>query len=64
VGTRNPYPWRKDLAVALRYDISDSWTFKAEWHTIDGTAFYMSYFNPEGSDRYWQYGALRLTFNF
>ncbi len=64
VGSRNPYPWRKDLAAALRYDITDNWTFKAEWHTIDGTAFYMSYFNPEGSDRYWQYGVLRLTFNF
>ncbi len=64
VGTRNLYPWRKDLAVALRYDLSDNWTMKAEWHTIDGTAFYMSYFNPEGADRYWQYGALKLTFNF
>ena len=64
VGSRNLYPWRKDLAVALRYDISDNWTFKAEWHTIDGTAFYMGYFNPGGAERYWQYGALKLTFNF
>ncbi len=64
VGARNLYPWRKDLAAALRYDITENWTFKAEWHTLDGTAFYMSYFNPEGADRYWQYGALRLTFNF
>ncbi len=64
VGSRNLYPWRKDLAGALRYDITDSWTFKAEWHIIDGTAFYMSYFNPEGANRYWQYGALKLTFNF
>ncbi len=64
VGTRNLYPWRKDLAAALRYDMSENWTFKAEWHTLDGTAFYMSYFNPEGAERYWQYGALKLTFNF
>lgn len=64
VGTRNIYPWRKDLAATLRYDITESWTFKAEWHTIDGTAFYMNYFNLDGSERYWQYGALKLTFNF
>jgi hypothetical protein len=64
VRDRNPYPWRKDLAATLRYDITENWTFKAEWHTIDGTAFYMSYFNPEGAGRYWQYGALKLTFNF
>ena len=64
VGDRNLYPWRKDLAVALRYDITESWTVKAEWHTLDGTAFYMNYVNPDGADRYWQYGALKLTFNF
>jgi hypothetical protein len=64
VGTRNLYPWRKDFAVVLRYDITENWTFKTEWHTIDGTAFYMNYFNPEGAERYWQYGALKLTFNF
>jgi hypothetical protein len=64
VGNRNLYPWRKDLAVALRYDITENWTAKAEWHTIDGTAFYMTFFNPTGAERYWQYGALKLTFNF
>ena len=64
VGERNPYPWRKDFAASLRYDITENWTFKAEWHTIDGTAFYMNYFNPKGAERYWQYGALKLTFNF
>ncbi|MBU1056720.1 MAG: hypothetical protein KJ804_00165 [Proteobacteria bacterium] len=63
-GPMNLYPWRKDLGVSLRYDISESWTFKAEWHTIDGTAFYMGYFNPQGAERYWQYGALKLSFNF
>ncbi len=64
VGTRNLYPWRKDFGAAVRYDFSDNWTLKGEYHTLDGTAFYMNYFNPEGADRYWQYGALKLTFNF
>lgn len=64
MGRRNLFPWRKDFAGALRYDITDNWTFKAEWHIIDGTAFYMSYFNLEGAEQYWQYGALKLTFNF
>lgn len=60
----NQYPWRKDLAVSLRYDITENWTFKAEWHTVDGTALYSGYFNPQGAERYWQYGALKLSFNF
>lgn len=64
VGDRNLYPWRKDLAAAIRYDITENWTAKGEWHVLDGTAFYMSYFNPGGAERYWQYGALKLTFNF
>ncbi len=63
-GPRNLYPWRKDLAASLRYDINEHWTFKAEWHTIDGAAFYMGFFNPQGTERYWQYGALKLSFNF
>lgn len=62
--TSNQYPWRKDLALALRYDLSQELTLKAEWHTIDGTALYMGYFNPDGLERYWQYGALKATFNF
>ncbi|MBU1231429.1 MAG: hypothetical protein KKD01_01915 [Proteobacteria bacterium] len=64
VGPNNLYPWRKDLAASLRYDITENWTAKAEWHAIDGTAFYMGYFNPHGAERYWQYGALKLSFNF
>jgi len=64
VGVRNPYPWRKDFAVAVRYDISENWTLKGEYHTLDGTAFYMNYFNPDGTERYWQYATMKLTFNF
>ncbi|MDP3695125.1 MAG: hypothetical protein Q8R42_03305 [Desulfocapsaceae bacterium] len=63
-GSQNLYPWRKDLAASLRYEIAENWTFKAEWHTVDGTALYSGYFNPQGTERYWQYGALKLSFNF
>lgn len=63
-GSQNLYPWRKDLSASLRYDINENWTFKAEWHTVDGTALYSGYFNPQGAERFWQYGALRLSFNF
>jgi hypothetical protein len=62
--SQNLYPWRKDLAASLRYEITENWTFKAEWHTVDGTALYSGYFNPQGTERYWQYGALKLSFNF
>ncbi|MFZ5764638.1 MAG: hypothetical protein ACOY4H_03470 [Thermodesulfobacteriota bacterium] len=63
-GRPNPTPWRKDWGFGLRYDVNRQWTVKAEWHVVDGTAMLQDFFNPDGSARYWQYGALKVSFNF
>jgi len=56
--------WRKDIGVAVRYDISDALTFKAEYHNIDGGAMQMMVVNPDGVDRYWNYFAAKLSYSF
>ena len=56
--------WRKDLGVAVRYDISDAWTFKAEYHNVDGGAMQLGVTNPNGVERFWNYFAAKLSYNF
>ncbi|MBI5557152.1 MAG: hypothetical protein HY885_05895 [Deltaproteobacteria bacterium] len=63
-GRYNPSPWRKDWACGVRYDVNERWTVKGEWHTVDGTALLLDFFNPDGTERYWQYGAVKVSFNF
>jgi opacity protein-like surface antigen len=57
--------WRKDLGVGLRYDVNSNWTLKAEYHYIDGVAQNMTVYN-DASDlqRYWNYVAMKASFNF
>lgn len=57
-------PWRKDWAAGIRYDHDHNWTVKGEWHIIEGGAFLIDFFNPQGTERYWQYGALKVSYNF
>jgi len=65
--TRNPIdaqPWRKDWGLGLRYDLDDKWTIKAEYHLVEGGALLMSYFNPDGVETHWQYGAFKVSYTF
>ena len=63
-GRYNSTPWRKDWGFGLRYDASENWTVKGEWHIVDGSALLLDFFNPEGTERYWQYGVVKASFNF
>ncbi|MCB2183785.1 MAG: porin [Desulfobulbaceae bacterium] len=65
--TKNPIdsqPWRKDWGLGLRYDLTDNWTIKAEYHLVEGGALLMSYFNPDSLKTHWQYGAVKISFTF
>ncbi len=64
--TQNPpySSWRKDFGVGVRWEINDFWVVKAEYHWIDGAAMKMVHFNPDGLERYWSYGAARVSFAF
>lgn len=56
--------WRKDSGLAVRYDINDHLNIKAEYHYIDGGGLQLGILNPEGVDRYWDYIAAKLSYNF
>ena len=63
-GRYNSTPWRKDWGFGVRYDVNENWTVKGEWHIVDGSALLLEFFNPDGTERYWQYGAVKASFNF
>lgn len=56
--------WRKDFAAAVRWDITDQWMIRAEYHNVDGAALQLPIFNPTGVERYWSYYVLKTSFNF
>ncbi|MCP4213631.1 MAG: hypothetical protein GY765_03195 [bacterium] len=56
--------WREDCGICLRYDFNSNWTTKVEWHTIDGTAQSIEYYNPTGVEQKWNYFIVKTSFNF
>jgi len=56
--------WRKDTGFSARYDFSNNWVGKLEYHDVNGTGLFMSAFNPDGLEQYWKYYALKASFNF
>lgn len=56
--------WRKDIGVSVRYDPNPHWTFKAEWHTIDGASLFLRMYNPDGFEQEWTYFVFKTSFNF
>jgi len=58
--------WEKDVAVTLRFDLSEYWVFKIEGHAMDGTANVLTQDNPDTdwSESDWYYGVAKITFGF
>lgn len=63
-GLQDHSAWQKDLAISSRFDITDYWIFKAEYHYVDGTSLLTAADNPDGFQKSWQYLAVKTTFNF
>ncbi len=61
---KNYQAWRKDLGLALRYDLNQNWAMKTEYHYIDGAANGTAVFNTQGVKRYWNYFAAKVSYNF
>lgn len=59
-----PYhAFQRDLALTLRYDVTDQWLWKIEGHFIDGTADLDTVRNPDPT-RYWGLFLLKTTVTF
>jgi opacity protein-like surface antigen len=65
--------WRKDHGIGFRYDVNQYWTLKAEYHYVDGCANLMQILNPPPTigatvkpdlQHYWDYVAIKASFNF
>ena len=56
--------WQKDLALTTRFDITDFWLIKLEYHYVDGTASLQDVDNPDGYEKSWDYWSLKTTLNF
>ncbi|MEE2959398.1 MAG: hypothetical protein VYA34_01545 [Myxococcota bacterium] len=56
----------KDLALSMRFDITDYWLFKIEGHLIDGTIMVGEKDNPDNPylERYWTIFGLKTTVTF
>lgn len=60
----NPSAWRKDIAVGARYQLNENWVAKVEYHLVDGAAMQLGFLNADGAERYWNYFAGKIAFNF
>jgi hypothetical protein len=59
------FAWRKDFGVGARYDINPNWLIKAEYHTVDGAALFMTTVNdPSQLKSDWDYFAVKMSYNF
>ncbi|OVE80627.1 hypothetical protein BVY04_05425 [bacterium M21] len=56
--------WQKDLAVSLRFDLTEHWIAKAELHAIDGAGQVASVDNPGGMEEDWFLYLFKLTYSF
>ncbi|MDQ8183200.1 hypothetical protein [Pelagicoccus sp. SDUM812005] len=64
--TSNPIDYQKDTQLSLRYNATDFWTLKAEFHMMDGTnrLFNQLGQNAGALDSKWNLIATKSTFSF
>ena len=55
---------QNDLALTARFDLTDFWLIKLEYHSVDGTSLIVEADNPEGFETKWDFFALKTTFSF
>ncbi len=63
-GLPDYYGWQKDLAFGLRFDINFNWTFKIEWHKIDGMGKSWVFSPVPAPERKWNMFVAKFSFNF
>jgi len=64
MGNPDFHAWQKDLAISTRFDITDFWLVKMEFHFMDGAALCTESDNPDGFDKDWTLFAIKTTFSF
>lgn len=60
----DPGNHREAITLSLRYDFSENFIGKAEFHRFDGRSAFKTFANNPNSGRIWTLSALRLTYSF
>lgn len=64
-GRKDFFAWRKDLGLGVRYDISENWLVKAEFHDVNGAALFLTTLNdPADLEEDWNYFVVKTSVNF
>ena len=63
-GLQDISAWQNDLAVTTRFDVTDFWLIKLEYHYVDGTSLLTEADNPDGFEKSWDYFAIKTTLSF
>ncbi|PKK90709.1 MAG: hypothetical protein CVV64_07465 [Candidatus Wallbacteria bacterium HGW-Wallbacteria-1] len=64
VGAQDFRAWLKDTCLSLRFDITDNYIVKAEYHRMNGVANLIGIYNPQGYIQNWDLFVLKTTFSF
>ncbi len=57
--------WRKDAGLGARYDVSENWTLKTEYHKVEGNELFTTVIDTASTlEKNWDYFAFKATFNF
>lgn len=66
LGLPSHLAFTKDWMLGLRWDITNSWMVRAEYHRINGTAWTPAADNPDRSQtsQYWDLYGVQLSFRF
>jgi len=68
LGLPDYYGWQRDLTISSRFDLTDFWLFKIEYHFIDGVALTQPRSLEENltdpMERHWGMFAAKTTFHF
>jgi hypothetical protein len=56
--------WRKDTGIALRYDVTDNFILKAEYHDVNGVYGLSKVDNEAGFEEDWSYSLVKASFVF
>jgi len=63
-GKPDYYAWQKDLCFTARFDLTQNWIFKMEYHAINGAGQLSQDFNADGFEKDMGLFILKSTFHF
>ena len=64
LGNPDYFTWQKDICFSAKFDITENWITKLEFHSINGITQVSVIDNPDGLKENWTLFAFKTTFHF